>query len=101
MTYYGKLQKFVDTTYGWTATIRRTDTGFVLRVRQDDGLQLWKETFASPEAAKAALEGLLIVTPECMNGLRGNWWTVAGYVGELNPEGYQRNADRVLPWWDR
>lgn len=100
----GKLQRFIDTNHGFTATIRRTKDGFVLRVRQDNGLLRYCESLWSATAAKTTLESLLIVTPECPTGLRGNWWTVAGYVSDDNETAEDRarmDSDKTIPWWDQ
>lgn len=99
----GKLQRFVDTRHGFTATLRRTPGGYVLRVRQGDGLIRYHDTLWSAAAAKATLEALIIVTPDHPDGLRGNWWTVAGYVtdsGETPAERARFGADNTMPWWE-
>ena len=80
-----RLQKFTDTRFGWTATLRLVPAeGFVLRIRQDDGMLRHKETFPTAHMAKSFLDQVRIVTPDTFpNGMRGNWWTVSGFVCDI------------------
>ena len=80
-----RLQKFTDTRFGWTATLRLVPAeGFVLRIRQDDGMLRHKETFPTAHMAKSFLDQVLIVVPgNYPDGMRGNWWTVSGNVCDI------------------
>lgn len=72
-----KLQTFVDTRFGNTATIRidfYSDYPFVLRVRYADGTLFFKQAYETAMQAKLALESM-----------RGSWWTVKGNVCDVEP----------------
>lgn len=83
----GKLQTFEDTRWGYTATLRIDQTAerpFVLRIR--DAYGSIRHTFEAEtaRAAKLYLERQFLAPNRYSDEMRrGNWYTVKGYVCDI------------------
>lgn len=82
----GKLQTFEDTRFGNTATLRidqSADKPFVLRCRSRFGHMWFISHYETAREAKLALERLTDPCNEDSYEFRCNWWTVSGFVCDV------------------
>ena len=82
-----RLQRFKDTRWGFSATLRvDAHLGFWLRVYDPNGKQILKGLYPTAISAKYALERFCVIKPKSAEAeayARGNWWTVSGCVQDV------------------